>query len=298
MFKCICILFIAAVVCSLPQQAIAVEPASGKPIPYGVFVKILEKGDVAKLDALVSQGYDLNKPLEKDDTVDEEIRDLTSWPIVDAVEANNFPIIKYLIKHDVNLNVENDTHIAFFIRPISSAIQKNNITLFKLLVESGASLTWPNKYAKGYLTDGCLCALVEYKNIEILKYALNHNAIPNASFCEGDSCTHPLAIAAKQNSLDIFKLLVKYGGDVNYQAPYGQTSLITAIANENIEIVKYIMNNGGDPNKCGTEGSDPVNRSPLTYAKETGDKDIIAELMKYNPKEECPKEENNDEQRH
>ncbi|MCR5258708.1 MAG: hypothetical protein K6E40_11195, partial [Desulfovibrio sp.] len=77
MFKCI--LFIVAVVCSLPQQAIAVEPASGKPIPYGVFVKILEKGDVAKLDALVSQGYDLNKPLEKDDTVDEAIRDLTSW---------------------------------------------------------------------------------------------------------------------------------------------------------------------------------------------------------------------------
>ena len=55
------------------------------------------------------------------------------------------------------------------------------------------------------------------------------------------------------------------------------------------------MNNGGDPNKCGTEGNDPVNRSPLTYAKETGDKDIIAELMKYNPKEECPKEENDDE---
>ena len=286
------ILLIAAAVFSLAQQAEATEPTNGKPIPYEVFVEILKTGDIAKLDALFSQGYDFNKPLDKSDNPNEEISDLTLYPIVNAVESNNIKVIKYLIKHGVNLDVENeDTRIADFTSPISAALNNGNIKLFKLLVESGAALSFPDKYASGYISDRCLCQLIDYDDINLIKYALKHNANPNASYCFGDVCKHPIAMATEQNNLNILKLLVKHGGNVNYQDPHGTSPLIIAIKNKNIKIVKYIMANGGDPNKCGNYREKPQKKSPLSFAKEVGDNDIIYELMKYNPKKECPKEE-------
>ena len=290
MFKCI--LLIAVAVFSLTQQATATDPANGKPIPYGVFVKILKKSDVAKLDTLVSKGYDFNKPLDKGKKPSDEINDLTLWPIVNAVKSNNLPVIKYLIKHGVNLDVENeDSNCAVFTSPISTALENKNFTLFKLLVESGAHLSYKDKYESNYISDRCLYYLIDYNNFDLLKYALQHNANPNASYCFGDFCTHPMAMATKENNLDILKLLVKHGGDVNYQDPHGSSSLLIAIMNKNIKTVKYIMSNGGDASKCGNNGESLEKKSPLAYAKEIGDKDIIAELMKYNPTEACPKEE-------
>ncbi|MCR5562738.1 MAG: hypothetical protein K6F46_05105 [Desulfovibrio sp.] len=58
-------LSVAALLFSLAHQVTAAEPAKVKAIPYGVFAEILEKGDVAKLEGLIAQGYDVNTPLKK-----------------------------------------------------------------------------------------------------------------------------------------------------------------------------------------------------------------------------------------
>ena len=274
-------LFVAALFFGFIQQAVAAAPAQDKAIPYGVFAAILETGDVAKLEALIAQGYDCNKPLKKGEETEPENRELKSWPIVDATRANSYPIVKCLIAHDVDLNVENDAHVAVSQRPVNYY----NITMFKMLVEDGAQLSWPDQYGGG-ISDGCLCEIIRNNDTELLTFALKHGARPNASNCRGDICRHPMAMASAQNDLETMKILVRHGGDVNYQDPYGTSALIVAIRNGNLELVQFILANGGDPEKSGNNGDNLVDaKIPLAYAKELGHEAIVAELLKYGAKE-------------
>ena len=281
---CKCLLVFVVFCFNLTQQAFA-APTSGNPIPYAVFAEILKTDDVGKLEELIAQGYDCNKPLKKGDETAPEDKDLKAWPITEAARANSYPLVKCLLAHDVDANAENDAHVAVSLRPITYAAHYYNVTMFKLLVENGVQLSWPDQYADG-LFDGCLCDIIYNKDSELLKFALEHGAHPNASNCGGDICMHPMAMAADQNNLQTLKLLVRYGGDVNYQDPYGTSTLLVAIKNGNLEIVQFILANGGDPNKYGNNGKGIDTKTPLAYAKELGNNAIIAELLKYDAKEE------------
>ena len=273
-------LFAAALLCSLAQQAAAL-PAKGSAIPCGVFAEILAKGDIAKLEAMIAQGYDVNAPLKKGEETAPEDRELKSWPIVEAAKANSYPAVKCLLAHGADLNVENDAHVALSLRPITYAAGSGNVAMFKMLTEAGAKLSWPDQYVDNGLFDGCLCDIIHNKDTELLKYALGYKANPNASNCQGDYCRHPMAMAAGQNDLEALKLLVRHGGDVNYQDPYGTSALLVAIRNGSLEVVRFILENGGDPQKPGTDGDAIDQKVPLAYAKELGHDAIIAELLKY-----------------
>ncbi|MCR5562739.1 MAG: ankyrin repeat domain-containing protein [Desulfovibrio sp.] len=204
--------------------------------------------------------------------------------MVEATRVNSYPVVNCLIAHNVDLNVENDAHVAVSLRPITYAAGYYNVTMFKLLVEAGAKLSWPDRHG-GNLFDGCLCDIIQNKDTELLKYALGYKASANASNCQGDYCRHPMAMAAGQNDLETLKLLVRHGGDVNYQDPYGTSTLIVAIRNGSLELVRFILANGGDPQKPGTNGDAIDQKLPLAYAKELGNDAIAAELLKYGAKE-------------
>ncbi|KAK4490946.1 hypothetical protein RD792_001667 [Penstemon davidsonii] len=60
--------------------------------------------------------------------------------------------------------------------------------------------------------------------------------------------------AAEQNNLDLLNEIVKYGGDVTLLNDLGTTALHTAISEENIEIVRYLMEQGADIDKPDVHG--------------------------------------------
>lgn len=64
-----------------------------------------------------------------------------------------------------------------------------------------------------------------------------------AKLCTGDvglfSCT-----AAEQNNLDLLKEIVRHGGDVTWPNPDGRRALHIAVGECNIEIVKFLLDQG------------------------------------------------------
>ncbi|KAL0327590.1 UNVERIFIED_CONTAM: Potassium channel AKT1 [Sesamum angustifolium] len=63
--------------------------------------------------------------------------------------------------------------------------------------------------------------------------------------------------AAEQNDLDLLKQITKFGGDVTLLNSLGTTALHTAISEENIEIVKFMIEQGADVDKPDVHGWTP-----------------------------------------
>jgi ankyrin repeat protein len=58
----------------------------------------------------------------------------------------------------------------------------------------------------------------------------------------------PLLYAARQNSLEAARMLVKAGADLNMTDPDGTSALVIAIVNAHYDLPIYLMEHGADPN--------------------------------------------------
>ena len=245
-------------------------------IPEDVYIEIVENSDIEKLDSLIKQGYDLNAPLSTKD-----IDDFKVYPLTYAVSKNSIPVVKYLINHGADLNVENEVDTAGSERAITLASDKYNVTLLKLLINAGAKLSWPVPIMDNGMFDGCLCNIIENNDDELLKFALENGAMPNSSSCSGDYCRHPLAAAVEKNNINAVRILLNNGSDVNYQDPYKSSALIIAIKNNNKEIMNLLLQYGADVYKKGNDGTTLETKTPIEYAKEKNNREALSILMNH-----------------
>ncbi|XP_020587257.1 potassium channel AKT1-like [Phalaenopsis equestris] len=77
--------------------------------------------------------------------------------------------------------------------------------------------------------------------------------------------------AAEQNSIELLKDIVNYGGDVTLPRSDGSTALHLAVCEGNLEMVKFLLHQGADFNKQDLHGW-----SPLGLAEQQGHQDIIS----------------------
>ncbi|KAL2517599.1 Potassium channel AKT1 [Abeliophyllum distichum] len=63
--------------------------------------------------------------------------------------------------------------------------------------------------------------------------------------------------AVEQCNIDLLKEIIKYGGDITLLNSMGTTALHTAICEENVEIVKFLMEQGADIDKPDVHGWTP-----------------------------------------
>jgi ankyrin repeat protein len=85
-------------------------------------------------------------------------------------------------------------------------------------------------------------------HLEIVKLLLEHGADVNAKTKEGYGYT-ALHSAASNGHLEIVKLLLEHGADVNAKTKYGgYTALHSATMNGHLEIVKLLLEHGADVN--------------------------------------------------
>ena len=62
---------------------------------------------------------------------------------------------------------------------------------------------------------------------------------------EYDDETTALIKSVMLGFYDLSSLLIEYGADVNYKTPdYGKTALLMAVANEDLKMVKLLLDNG------------------------------------------------------
>ncbi|KAF5726227.1 potassium channel AKT1-like [Tripterygium wilfordii] len=97
-----------------------------------------------------------------------------------------------------------------------------------------------------------------------IKLLLNNGA----TITSGD-VGHFATTAVEQNNLDLLKDIVNYGGDVTLPTTSGTTALHTAISDGNPEIVKFLLDQGADIDKPDIHGW-----TPRALADHQGHEDI------------------------
>ncbi len=82
-------------------------------------------------------------------------------------------------------------------------------------------------------------------NIKVVKKFLNANAGVNDLYFGWSA----LQIAANKGQLEVLKLLIEKGADINYQHPISKnTALHLAALSDHPEVVKYLISKGADVN--------------------------------------------------
>jgi len=87
-----------------------------------------------------------------------------------------------------------------------------------------------------------------------------------------------LYISAQNGNLDLVKYHIQTGVDPNYQHPeFMTTPLIVSIENRHFEIAEYLLKNGSDPKMKEVFG----NHTPLSMAKFIKDQKLIDLVKSY-----------------
>ncbi len=173
------------------------------------------------------------------------------YPIDIAISNDDIPMINYLIEAKADLKKAN---LAF----------SENISLIEQLIKSGANPKTINiNFAlndKAVLTR--LLALkpdinnseldfsIIMKDDELFDLLITNGLSPNAQGKFPDAC--PVIISAiKYDNFRAFKKLHSLGADLNVvcRAGFGETPLQTAIYYQNIEVLKYLMEQKINPNE-------------------------------------------------
>ncbi|KAG8639260.1 hypothetical protein MANES_14G128600v8 [Manihot esculenta] len=81
--------------------------------------------------------------------------------------------------------------------------------------------------------------------------------IENGASINAGDLGHFACTAAEQNSLNLLKEIVRYGGDVTCSRKSGTTALHVAVCEDNTEIVRFLLDQGADTDKPDNHGWTP-----------------------------------------
>jgi ankyrin repeat protein len=119
-----------------------------------------------------------------------------------------------------------------------------------------------------------------YGNLEIVKLILAHGANINGEVAYGDV---PLVKAAEHGNKDIIKYLIEQGADVNKPNDFGISPFIGLSATESVELVELGLKYGGKINESYTNRTSPNcgknNYNALQAAVADGRTDTVKVLL-------------------
>eukprot|EP00833_Pecoramyces_ruminatium_P013964 jgi/Orpsp1_1/1187996/evm.model.d7180000061757.1 len=170
----------------------------------------------------------LNKPNEKGETLLITLIKTNIYTVEDKIK-----IINHMIEKGVNVNKLDSIGNS----ALMYAIQKKSMPLIELLINNGANVHHIIKNSNQSL----LMLAIELGEFEITKYLIECNA--NVNFRNSNNDT-PWKMALKRHNKKIIKYLAKYyiknltGDDVSF--------LISNSTNEKLELLKILVENGLD----------------------------------------------------
>lgn len=85
-------------------------------------------------------------------------------------------------------------------------------------------------------------------NLAVVSNALNNGANPNQRCMLQNELRTPIVLAAAERNLDITKILVLHGANVNFAKSNKETALGVASNQGDVPLVKYLLAQGADPN--------------------------------------------------
>lgn len=151
--------------------------------------------------------------------------------INEAMDHENIDLIELLLQNGANVNSKTSTKDTILFK----ALEKKNIDVVKLLLTHGAKVN-----ILGQNGDSPLTYAIENCDCQMVDTLLQNGANVNFKNSNHDI---PLIVAVDnpRENLEIVKILVQCGANLDAQDSYGNTALHLAVKNEDLELVKYLV---------------------------------------------------------
>ncbi|XP_048238695.1 ankyrin repeat domain-containing protein 17-like [Haliotis rufescens] len=195
-----------------------------------------------------------------------------------ACEGGNVPIVKYVFEQNVtDINSRRrDGSTAGML-----AVFSGHGDVFNLLVSKGADLTLFDDKGSTFVD-----LAIRGGNTEIVEYVLKQNNVDiNRKHCG----LTPVMLAALNGKLGVFNFLVQKGADLPIMHADHETILHMACKGENIEIVKYAL----EENIDAMSSNDMDGNAAAVIAAKRGRRDIFDLLVKKGANLTLKEENNN-----
>jgi ankyrin repeat protein len=174
---------------------------------------------------------------------------------INSIEAYGVPLLLACIKYDrhelayrliekgANVNMKDKDGVT----PLLKAVQQKRVELVKLLLDKGAIVEEGDYYGLDALN-----LAFNSDQIEVMKLLLYK--INNVNLLIGPNLITPLMWASWAGDIDLVKLLIEKGSDVNYKNINGLTPLMEAAKMGQKEVVEYLINKGARVNEVSKKG--------------------------------------------
>jgi len=197
------------------------------------------KGDLAQVKSLVAS----------DAPLDGQVGSLRSTPLIEAADDAREDILDFLISSKANLNLAD----AEGSTPLLHACWKENIDCALALIDAGADVNRASKWGRTPLMYAA-----NHGGDRIIEDLLQHKVDINANCNQGPA----IQWAVSDGELSTVKLLGDAGANPNL-GPTGRgaiqyTGLCTAAANNNLELIDYLIGIKADVNGAGPQGDTPL----------------------------------------
>lgn len=198
--------------------------------------------DVESIKVLVARGADLNaKDTEEENSV------YGDDPLLSAAASKNegTEIMEYLYRSGISIN----TRDMYGNTPLMVAINNKNIKKAVWLLEHGADPDTENNSGKNVLC--CAAQSWDISMFELIYRHVRNKDINHADHYGATIFLNTLCSGhyTKRPGIEIERLLVKMGADVNAWDYYGTTPLFHAVdESRNQEIIEFLLENGADIN--------------------------------------------------
>jgi cytohesin len=155
-----------------------------------------------------------------------------------------------------------------FETPLTRAVDNDHPDIVKLLIEFGANI---HDQSRNWMFHALCC-----KKTEIVRHFLNAGVDPNDKVGDIDSQCPLLYWAIKDDdySIECIDALLKAGADPNAISDDGDTMLLIAVVNDNVDIISSLLKANVDVNNSGSR-FDP----PLCLAVDGGNEAIVSMLL-------------------
>lgn len=137
--------------------------------------------------------------------------------------------------------------------PLWRAAANNNYEIALLLLENGANANQETKVPP--LNSTSIAFPCQEGYLEMVKLLVDHGADVNL---QGFRNFTPIRVAAQNGHLEIVKYLAEHGADIDFKAMDGATPLEHAASKGHLEIVTFLVETGANVNNIDAEGDFPL----------------------------------------
>lgn len=171
-----------------------------------------------------------------------------AWELAKAVQDGNEKKITEIVAKEPKLI--NYQEPKFGSTLLMVTIKNQQYTSLEILLKNKAGINIHDNYeGSTALIEACSSKHYDIKfAVTLIQYGANVNDIQTDIEKQGKTRT-PLMVASNTGKLDLVKLLVNKGADLNYQNEFKQSALSEAIMTEWYNIAFYLLENGADYKK-------------------------------------------------